>query len=161
MAHPIPTGHHTVTPHLIIKGASEAIEFYKRAFGATELSRMPFPGPDGQVKLGHAELQIGDSRLMLSDEFPQQGNVGPGATSPVTLHLYVTDADSAFARAVEAGAKVTMPLADMFWGDRYGRLADPFGHHWSIAEHLEDLTPEQMNERMAAAMAAMRKEKCD
>ena len=98
MSHPIPAGHHAITPHLIIKGASEAIEFYKRAFGAKELSRMPFPAPDGQVKLGHAELQIGDSRLFLSDEFPQQGGHGPGANSPVTMHLYVTDADAAFAR---------------------------------------------------------------
>jgi PhnB protein len=152
MSHPIPSGHHAITPHLIIKGAAGAIEFYKRAFGATELSRMPFPGPDGQVTLGHAELQIGDSRLFLADEFPQQGGVGPGATSPVTMHLYVTDADAAFSRAVDAGAKVAMPLVDMFWGDRYGKLIDPFGHHWSIAERLEDLTPKQMEERMAAAM---------
>ena len=131
MAHPIPVGHHTITPHLIIKGASEAIEFYKRALGATELSRMPFPSPDGQVKLGHAELQIGDSRLFLADEFPQQGGFGPGTNSPVTLHLYLTDVDAAFARAVEAGAKAVMPPVDMFWGDRYCRLIDPFGHHWS------------------------------
>lgn len=153
MAHPIPAGHHTITPHLVIKGASEAIEFYKRAFGAEELGRMPFPGPDGQEKLGHAELQIGDSRLFLADEFPDFGSLGPaGGGSPVTIHLYVTDADAAFARAVEAGATVLMPLADQFWGDRYGKLVDPFGHHWSIAEHLEDLTPEQMRERMAAMM---------
>ena len=114
---------------------------------------MPFPGKNGQVKLGHAELQIGDSRLFLSDEFPERGGFGPGSSSPVTFHLYVTDADAAFARAVEVGAKVTMPLADMFWGDRFGKLVDPFGHHWSIAEHLEDLTPKQMQQRMAAAMA--------
>jgi PhnB protein len=161
MSHPIPAGHHAITPHLIIKGASEAIDFYKRAFGAKELSRMPFPAPDGQVKLGHAELQIGDSRLFLADEFPQQGGYGPGATSPVTMHMYVTDVDAAFARAVEAGAKAVMPPADMFWGDRYGRLVDPFGHHWSIAEHLEDLTPEQTKERMTAAMAAMGSQKCE
>jgi predicted enzyme related to lactoylglutathione lyase len=99
--------------------------------------------------------------MFLADEFPQQGGFGPGATSPVTLHLYVTDADAAFARAVEAGAKVGMPLADMFWGDRYGKLIDPFGHHWSIAEHLEDLTPEQMQERMVAAMAAMGRPSCE
>ena len=99
-------------------------------------------------------LQIGDSILFLADEFPEQGGVGPGTNSPVTIHLYVTDVDAAFARAVEAGAKVVMPPSDMFWGDRYGRLIDPFGHHWSIAEHLEDLTPEQMRERMAAAMKA-------
>jgi uncharacterized glyoxalase superfamily protein PhnB len=151
MPHPIPAGQHAITPHLVIKGAAEAIEFYKRAFGAEELSRMPFPGKDGEMKLGHAELKIGDSRLFLADEFPDYGSVGPSdGRSPVTLHLYVTDADAAFARAVEAGAKVAMPLADMFWGDRFGKLVDPFGHHWSIAEHLEDLTPDQMKERMAA-----------
>jgi PhnB protein len=154
MGHPIPDGHHAITPHLIINGAAEAIEFYKQAFGAEELSRMPFPNSDGTMKLGHAELQIGDSKLFLADEFPDYGSVGPGSSSPVTLHLYVTDADAAFARAVEAGAKVTMPVADMFWGDRYGKLIDPFGHHWSIAEHLEDLTPEQMQERMGAFAGA-------
>lgn len=153
MAHPIPAGYHAITPHLVIKGASEAIEFYKRAFAAQEICRMPSPGPDGQVKLMHAELQIGDSRLFLADEFPNRGVLGPSGRSPVTIHLYVTDADAAFKRAVEAGAKVGMPLANMFWGDRYGQLVDPFGHHWSIAEHLEDLTPEQMKERMAAAMS--------
>lgn len=154
MPHPIPATHHAITPHLVIDGASEAIEFYGRAFGARELYRMPFPSPDGREKLGHAELQIGDSRLFLADEFPDYGSVGPsGGGSPVTIHLYVTDADAAFARAVEAGASVSMPLADMFWGDRYGKLIDPFGHHWSIAEHLEDLTPEQIQERMAAAFA--------
>ncbi len=151
MAHPIPDGHHTITPHLVVKGASEAIEFYKRAFGAEELCRMTFPGPDGRVKLGHAGLQIGDSRLFLADDFPEYGSTGPNGHSPVTIHLFVTDADAVFARAVEAGATVAMPLADMFWGDRYGKLVDPFGHHWSIAEHLEDLTPEQMQERKAAA----------
>ena len=151
MAHPIPAGHHTITPHLIVKGASEAIEFYKRAFGAEELSRMPFPGPDGQMKLGHAELQIGDSRLFLADEFPQQGATGPSGSSPVTIHMYVTDADAVFDRAVKAGATAQMPPADMFWGDRYARVVDPFGHHWSIATHLEDLTPEQMQQRMATA----------
>jgi uncharacterized glyoxalase superfamily protein PhnB len=152
MAHPIPAGHHTITAHLVIKGASEAIEFYKRAFGAEELGRMPMPGKDGQVKVGHAELKIGDSILFLADEFPEYGSTGPNGRSPVSLHLYVTDADAAFRRAVEAGATVTMPLADMFWGDRYGKLVDPFGHHWSIATHLEDLTIEQMQERMAAVM---------
>ena len=149
MGHPIPAGHRALTPHLVVKGASEAIDFYARAFGAEELSRMPFPNPDGTMKLGHAELQIGDSKLFLADEFPEYGSVGPGASSPVTIHLYVTDADSAFARAVEAGAKVSMPPADMFWGDRYAKVIDPFGHHWSIAEHLEDLSPEQMMEKMA------------
>jgi uncharacterized glyoxalase superfamily protein PhnB len=154
MSHPIPAGQHTLTPHLVTKGASEAIEFYKEAFGAEEISRMPFPGSDGQVKIGHAALQIGNSKLFLCDEFPDHGGFGPSGHSPVTIHLYVTDADATFARAVAAGAKVSMPLADMFWGDRYGKLVDPFGHHWSIAEHLEDLTPEQMQERMAAFAGA-------
>jgi uncharacterized glyoxalase superfamily protein PhnB len=151
MGHPIPEGHSTITPHLVIKGAAEAIEFYKKAFGAEELLRMPMPGPDGQIKVGHAELKIGDSRLYLADECPEYGVSGPNGSSPVTIHLYVTDADAAFGNAVEAGATVTMPLDNMFWGDRYGKLVDPFGHHWSIAEHLEDLTPEQVQERMAAA----------
>lgn len=114
MGHPIPTGHRAITPHLVIKGASEAIEFYKKAFGAEELSRMPFPNPDGTMKLGHAELRIGDSKLFLADEFPEYGAVGPDGSSPVTIHLFVTDADAAFARAVEAGATVSMPLSDMF-----------------------------------------------
>jgi PhnB protein len=153
MGHPIPAGYHAITPHLVIKGAAEAIEFYKRAFGAEEVCRMPFPAEDGGVKIGHAELQIGDSKLFLADEFPGYGSVGPDGSSPVTIHLYVIDADATFNRAVEAGATVRMPLEDAFWGDRYGKLVDPFGHHWSIAEHLEDLTPEQMQERMAAAMA--------
>ena len=154
MGHPIPEGQHAITPHLVIKGAAEAIDFYKQAFGAEELCRMPFPNPDGTMKLGHAELRIGDSKLFLADEFPDCGSVGPGGTSPVTIHLYVTDADATFDRAVEAGATVGMPLADMFWGDRFGKLIDPFGHHWAIAEHLEDLTPEQMMEKMAAFAGA-------
>ena len=151
MSHPIPSGYHTITPYLVVEGASEAIDFYRRAFGAEEIVRMAFPRPDGQVKVGHAELQIGDSRLYLADEFPEHGSRGPNGSSPVTIHLYVTDADAAFGRAVDAGASVSMPLADLFWGDRYGKLVDPFGHHWSIAAHMEDLTPEQMQERMAAA----------
>jgi uncharacterized glyoxalase superfamily protein PhnB len=150
MPHPIPAGQSTITPHLVIKGAAEAIDFYKKAFGAEEIHRMPFPGKDGTMKLGHAELQIGDSKLYLADEFPDHGSVGPGGSSPVSIHLYVTDADKTFARAVEAGATVSMPLADMFWGDRFGKLIDPFGHHWSVSEHLEDLTPEEMASRMAA-----------
>jgi uncharacterized glyoxalase superfamily protein PhnB len=151
---PVPDGYHTITPHLVIKGASEAIEFYKRAFGAQEHCRMPMPCAEGKVQIGHAELQIGDSRLFLADEFPEYGSVGPNGSSPVTIHLYVEDADAFFNRAVEAGAKVAMPLENAFWGDRYGKLIDPFGHHWSVAQHLEDLTPEQMQERMAAAMSA-------
>lgn len=111
---------------------------------------MPFPGPDGTMKIGHAELQIGDSKLFLADEFPDHGAVGPQGNSPVVIHLYVTDADATFKQAVDAGAKATMPPVDTFWGDRYGKLVDPFGHHWSIATHKEDLTPEQVQERMAA-----------
>jgi uncharacterized glyoxalase superfamily protein PhnB len=152
MANPIPSGFHTITPHLIIKGASEAIEFYKKAFGAVEKVRMPFPSPDGTMKLGHAELEIGDSKLFLADEFPQQGGFGPTGPSPVAIHLYVADTDAVFATAVEAGAKPIMPPADMFWGDRYSKLVDPFGHTWDIATHIEDITPEQMKERMAAMM---------
>ncbi len=150
MARPIPEGYHAITPHLVVKGASEAIEYYKRAFGAEEICRMPMPGPDGQMKVGHAELQVGDSRLFLADEFPERGVTGPNGSSPVTIHLYVTDADAVFGQAVEAGATAIMPPADMFWGDRYGKLVDPFGHHWAIATHQEDPTPEQMQERMAA-----------
>jgi PhnB protein len=150
MSKPIPDGFHTLTPHLVIKGAAEAVEFYKRAFGAEEMCLMRMPGSDGTERVMHADLRIGDSRLFLADECPEYGSMGPNGASSVTLHLYVDDADAAFDRAVEAGAQVAMPLADMFWGDRYGKLVDPFGHHWSIAQHKEDPTPEQMKERMAA-----------
>ncbi len=153
MAHPIPQGYHTITPSLMVKGAAAAIEFYKSAFGAEEISRMPMPAPDGTMRIGHAELKIGDSKIFLGDEFPEYGMLGPQGQTAVTIFLYVTDADASFAQAVEAGATVQMPLADMFWGDRYGKLVDPFGHLWSIAEHLEDLTPEQMMERMQASMS--------
>ena len=139
---PVPEGFHTVTPHLVIKGASEAIEFYKKAFGAAEISRLP--GPDG--KLMHGSLKIGDSIVFLVDENPQWGSNGPlslGGT-PITLHLYVEDVDTAFSQAVEAGASVKMPPADMFWGDRYGVITDPFGHSWSLATRKQDLTPEQV-----------------
>jgi PhnB protein len=143
---PIPQGMHSLTPHLVCAGAAEAIEFYKRAFDAVELGRMP--GPDG--KLMHAMVKIGDSTLMLVDEFPQYGSVGPKALngSPVTIHLYVKDADATVKQAESAGAKVTMPVADMFWGDRYGRLEDPFGHQWSVATHTRDVTPEEMKQAM-------------
>ena len=144
---PIPQGMHSLTPHLVCAGAAEAIEFYKRAFDAVELGRMP--GPDG--KLMHAIVKIGDSTLMLVDEFPQFGSVGPKALkgSPVTIHLYVKDVDATVKQAESAGAKVTMPVADMFWGDRYGRLEDPFGHQWSVATHTRDVTPEEMKQAMA------------
>ncbi len=148
---PIPEGMRTVTPHLICDGAAEAIEFYKTAFGAVELSRLP--GADGKVM--HASIRIGDSVIMLNDEAPQWGAFGPKSLkgSPVTLHLYVEDADAVFAQAVQAGATSTMPLEDMFWGDRYGKVEDPFGHHWSIATHVRDVTPEEMQKAMAAMSA--------
>jgi uncharacterized glyoxalase superfamily protein PhnB len=145
-ANPIPQGMHTVTPHLICAGASEAIEFYKKAFGAVELSRMP--GSDG--KLMHASIRIGDSVIMLNEENADWGAFGPKALkgSPVTIHLYVENADAVFEQAVRAGAKVTMPLDDMFWGDRYGKVEDPSGHHWSIGTHVRDVTPDEMQKAM-------------
>jgi PhnB protein len=143
---PIPEGMHTLTPHLVCAGAADAIEFYKKAFNAVELRRMPGPGG----KMMHAEVRIGDSVLMLVDEFPEMGAKGPKALegSPVSLHLYVADADAAMAQAVAAGAKVMMPLADMFWGDRYGQVEDPFGHRWSIATHMRDLSPQEIQAAM-------------
>ncbi len=145
---PIPEGMHSVTPHLVVGGASDAIEFYKRAFGAVELMRLPGPGG----KLTHAAIQIGDSVIMLMDEFPEQGASGPQKLggSPVWIHLYVDEVDTFVARATAAGAKVTMPVADMFWGDRYGQLDDPFGHHWSVATHTRDLSPQEIQAAMAA-----------
>jgi PhnB protein len=144
---PIPEGMHSLTPHLICDGAIDAIAFYTQAFGAVEMMRMP--GPPG--KLMHAMLRIGDSVLMLNDEFPEHGMLGPKALkgTPVTLHLYVEDVDASFARALAAGATVKMPVADMFWGDRYGQLEDPFGHRWSLATHKRDVSPEEMREAMA------------
>jgi PhnB protein len=143
---PIPEGMHTVTPHLICAGATDAVEFYQKAFGAVELSRML--GPDG--KLMHASIRIGNSVIMLNDENPNWGSFGPKHLkgSPVTIHLYVENADAAFEQAVRAGAKVTMPLDDMFWGDRYGKLEDPFGHQWSIGTHVRDVSPEEMQKAM-------------
>ena len=144
---PIPDGMHSLTPHLICAGAADAIEFYKRAFNAVDLARLP--GPDG--KLMHAAVRIGDSTLMLVDENPQWGALGPKALkgSPVTIHLYVGDVDATVAQAVAAGAKITMPVADMFWGDRYGQLEDPFGHRWSVATHMRDLSAEEIKQGMA------------
>lgn len=146
---PIPDGMRTVTPHLICADAAAAIEFYKKAFNAVEMGRMP--GPEG--KLIHALIRIGDSPVMLVDEFPDWGSFGPKALkgSPVTIHLYVEDADAVVKCAVAAGAKVTMPLEDTFWGDRYGKLEDPFGHQWSVATHIRDVNPEEM--RRAAEKA--------
>jgi len=149
----IPRGHHSLSPHLIIAGAAKAIEFYKVVFGAIDVCQMPMP--DGRV--GHAELKIGDSVLFLADEFPEMGGHSPLKLggSPVCIHLYVEDVDAVFNRAVKHGATVKMPPADMFWGDRYGKLTDPFGHEWSVATHLEDLSEQEVIERGAAAMASM------
>jgi PhnB protein len=146
-AKPIPDGMHSLTPLLVCAGAADAIAFYKKAFNAIEETRLP--GPEG--KLMHAAVRIGDSLLMLMDEFAECGGLGPKSLkgSPVTVHLQVEDVDAVFKQAVAAGAKITMPLADMFWGDRYGQLEDPFGHHWSVATHIKDLSPQEIQEGMA------------
>src|SRR5262245_27966336 len=151
MAKAIPDGHHTITPYLTIKGAAEAIEFYARAFGAQEIERMS--GPDGRSVM-HAEIRIGDSIVMLSDEFPRMGPRSPETLGGTTgsLFLYVPDVDSAFRQAVDAGAKALMEPADMFWGDRFAKVADPFGHEWAMATHKEDLSREEIKKRGAAAM---------
>ena len=151
-----PAGYHTVTPSIIVRNAAQAIEFYKRAFGAEELER--FEGPDGKVM--HAEIRIGDSIIMLGEENPQWAAVSPQTTNAVTgaLHLYVADADAAFDRAVRAGAAVRYPLENAFWGDRYGKVTDPFGHEWGIATRIRELSPQEMrqaaSEWMAKAAAA-------
>src|SRR5262245_43683847 len=146
----VPDGYHRVTPHLVVNNAAAAIDFYKKAFGAVEKGRMPGPGG----KLIHADLLIGESHVFLNDEFPDMGAHSPVGLkgTPVTLHLYVQDANAQFKQAVDAGATVVMPLADQFWGDRYGIVKDPFGHQWSIGSHMEDLTPAQMQERMGKPM---------
>ncbi|HZN23376.1 MAG TPA: VOC family protein [Burkholderiales bacterium] len=143
---PVPEYMHTVTPHLVCAGAADAIEFYKKAFGAVEEARLP--GPQGKIM--HAMIRIEGSAVMLVDEMPEWGALGPKSLkgSPVTIHLYVENVDAFFQRAVDAGAKVTMPVADMFWGDRYGKLEDPFGHHWSVATHIRDVTPEEARQAM-------------
>lgn len=145
---PIPEGYHTLTPYLVIKGADRAIDFYIKAFGATELFRMP--GPDGAVM--HAEITIGDSHIMLAEENPEMGAQAPTTLNgtPVGLFLYVENADGVFKKAVDAGASVKMPLTDMFWGDRWGVVVDPFGHQWQIATHMEDLSPEEIAKRAEA-----------
>ncbi len=148
---PIPEGYHTATPHLMINGAVRAIEFYKNVFGAKEMFRMM--QPDG--RLGHAELRIGDSVIMLADEFPELGARSPqhyGGT-PVSILLYFDDVDAVFQRAVAAGSKVVKPLQDQFYGDRTGTLTDPFGHQWTVARHIEDVSPEEMEKRAAAPHA--------
>lgn len=146
---PIPDGYHTVTPYLIINGAAEAIDFYKRAFGATEILRMPDP----KGRIGHAEIRVGDSVIMMADEHQEMGYRGPrslGGTS-VSILLYVDNVDTVFDRAIKAGAKSQRPVADQFYGDRMGTLEDPFGHVWTIGTHIEDVSPEEMQRRMAAA----------
>lgn len=139
---PIPPGMPSITPHLVCRDAAAAIDFYRRAFGALELARLP--GPDG--RLMHAMIRIGDSPIFLMDEYPEWGSLGPqeGARLPVVLHLYVADADATAARVLAAGAKLVVPLADMFWGDRYGQVEDPWGYRWAIATHIRDVSPEEM-----------------
>jgi len=156
---PVPEGQHTVSAHLVVKGAPQAIEFYKKAFGATEINR--FAGPGGTIM--HAALKIGDSKFFLNDEMPGPG--GP-ARSPltiggtaVTINLYVPDCDKIYKQAVAAGAKVVMPLDDQFWGDRYGVVDDPFGHRWAIATHTEDLTDAELESRSREAMASMQQQR--
>src|SRR6266404_9205238 len=149
----VPAGFHTLTPHLTVRDGDKALEFYKNALGAEVLNvaRMP----DGKVL--HAMLRIGDSMLMLNDEFPEMGGLSPLSTggTGVTIHIYSEDVDAAFNRAVGAGAQVKMPLMDQFWGDRYGIVADPFGHSWSLATHIKDLSPEEMERAQEEAMANM------
>ncbi len=156
MAKPIPDGYHTVTPSLTVRGGARAIDFYKQAFGAQE--RLRVHGPDG-VSIMHAELQIGDSIVMLGDEYPDMGCVAPvsrgGATG--SLFLYVSDVDAAFQRAVNAGAKVVMPVTDMFWGDRFGQVEDPSGHRWGLATHKEDVAPDELMRRQKEFFASMPK----
>ncbi|MFL5494982.1 MAG: VOC family protein [Gemmatimonadales bacterium] len=152
-AQAIPKGYHTVTPSIVVDGAAKAIDFYKKALGAEEIMR--FPGPDGKIM--HAEIRIGDSVIMLVDEMPDQGGRGPkliGGT-PVSFFIYGENVDAAWKRAVDAGAKPIMPLDDQFWGDRTGMLEDPFGHHWWLAQHIQDLTPEELQKRSEAFFSQM------
>jgi PhnB protein len=152
MAKPIPDAYPRLTPYLIVDGANAAIEFYRSVLGAIERVRMP--APEGRV--GHAELQLGDSMIMLADEFPDMGVRGPktiGGT-PVSLHVYVEDVDSVFENAVQAGATALRPVEDRFYGDRSGQFEDPFGHRWDVSTHVEDVPPEEMSRRAAEAMAA-------
>ena len=145
MPKPIPEGYHSVTPYLVVDDANAAIKFYERAFGATEKFRMPMGD-----RIGHAELEIGDSVVMLSDEWPDMGNRGPNALggTPVSLMIYLEDVDSTFRRAIEAGAKETRPVENQFYGDRSGMLTDPFGHKWTLSTHVEDVSEEEMGRRM-------------
>ena len=149
---PIPPGYHAVTPYLCIKGAADAIDFYKRAFGASEVFRMA--QPDGRI--AHAEVQLGDSRVMLADEFPDMNFRGPQAVggSPVHIHLYVDNVDAVFGQALAAGAKSVRPVQDQFYGDRSGTLLDPYGHTWHVSTHTEDVAPDELQKRAAAAHPA-------
>ncbi len=142
---PVPEGYHTITPSLVCRNAAKAIEFYKQVFGAEE--QMHMPGPGGKIM--HCELKIGDSMLFLSDEFPEMGAVAPESSGGRSsyLFLYVEDVDAIFNRAVAAGARTEMPVQDMFWGDRYGKIRDPFGHQWGVATHKEDVAPEELERR--------------
>lgn len=143
---PVPQGYHSITPSLTCQNATRAIDFYKSIFGASEVMRMP--GPDG--KIGHAELRIGDSVIFVNDPWPGMASAPSGASpQAISLFLYTENVDSVFNRAVQAGCRVDMPLADMFWGDRYGKLTDPFGHQWGLATHVEDVPPEEMKRRSA------------
>jgi PhnB protein len=152
---PVPDGYHTITPYFAVRGAAEAIAFYKKAFGAEERSIMK--GPDGKIM--HAELNIGNSILMMGEECPESGNNSPASLGGTTvgLMLYVNDVDASFARATAAGCKAQMPPTDMFWGDRYCKMTDPFGHSWSIATHKTDFTPEEMGRGMEEFMKKMAK----
>jgi PhnB protein len=142
---PIPDGYHSLTPYLIVKGGAKALDFYKKAFGAEELVRMPQP----EGKIGHAEMRIGDSTFMLADEFPERDIRAPQGPPPVHLVFYCENVDAMFKRALAAGGKETRPLQDQFYGDRSGTLSDPFGHQWTVATHVEDVSPDEMKRRMA------------
>jgi PhnB protein len=155
----VPEGFHTITPHLTVRDANRAIEFYKKAFGAEVLHVMPAPGG----KVMHAAIKIGDSIVMLADEFPEYGGASASPAGDSTscsgdvLHIYIENVDAAFERAVSAGATVKMPVMDMFWGDRYGQLLDPFGHRWSLATHTRDMSPEEMKKEQEKAFSQMPK----
>ena len=147
-AQAVPKGYHTVTPSLVVAGAAKAIEFYKKALGAEEKSR--FPAPDGTLM--HAEIRIGDSIIMLGDEMPEQGGRGPKSYggSPVSLFIYLDNVNAAWKRALDAGAKVVMPLSDQFWGDRGGCIEDPFGHNWWLCQHVKDMNPKELQQAAEA-----------
>ncbi len=156
----IPEGYHSITPHLVLNDTNAAIDFYKKAFSAEELFRMPGPGGQGVM---HAEIRIGNSPVMMADEWPGQGPKSPktlGGTT-ATIHIYVENVDKAFEQAVAAGAKTEMPPMDMFWGDRYAKVSDPFGVSWSIATHTRDMTPQEIEKGAEAFFASMKDQPCD